>query len=87
MKLLSVAGYTRKEQIKNTKIKEKRNIFNLNNKILKSRSQWQYHILRMEHKTYSGKNNVNTAPQKKTKHRAPTVKWRGQHAHQEGGTD
>lgn len=27
---------------------EERNIFNLNNKILRFRSQWKYHVLRME---------------------------------------
>jgi hypothetical protein len=41
---LSAAGYSRKDQIRNTKIREELNIFNLNNKILKSRSQWKYHM-------------------------------------------
>jgi hypothetical protein len=41
----SVAAYTRKNQIRTTKIREELNIFNLNNAILKSRSQWNYHIL------------------------------------------
>jgi hypothetical protein len=36
--LRSVAGYTRKDQIINTKIREELNIFNLNAKIIKSRS-------------------------------------------------
>jgi hypothetical protein len=40
-----VAGYTRKDQIRNTRIGEKLNIFNASNKILKSRSQWKYHVL------------------------------------------
>jgi hypothetical protein len=45
MKLLwSVAGYTRKDQIGNTKIREELNIFNLNNKTLISRSKWKYHM-------------------------------------------
>jgi hypothetical protein len=36
----SVAGYTMKDQIGNTKIREELNIFNLNNKTLISRSKW-----------------------------------------------
>jgi hypothetical protein len=36
--LRSMAGYTRKEQIRNTRIREELAIFNINNKILKSRS-------------------------------------------------
>jgi hypothetical protein len=36
----SVAGYTRKDQTGNTKIREELNILNLNNKILISRSKW-----------------------------------------------
>jgi hypothetical protein len=36
--LRSVAGSTRKDQIRNTKIKEEVNIFNLNAKIIKSRA-------------------------------------------------
>jgi hypothetical protein len=46
--LRSAAGYTRKDQIRNTKIREKLNIFNPNNKIRKSRSQWKYHVQQME---------------------------------------
>jgi hypothetical protein len=46
--LRSVAGYTRKDQITNTKIREKLNIFNLNAKIIKSRSQWKHQMQRME---------------------------------------
>jgi hypothetical protein len=38
--LWSVVGYTRKDQIRNKKIREKVNIFNPNKKILKSRSHW-----------------------------------------------
>jgi hypothetical protein len=34
----SVAGYTRKDQKRNTKIREELNIFNLNAKIIKSKS-------------------------------------------------
>jgi hypothetical protein len=48
--LRSVAGYTRKDQIRSTKIREELNMFNVNNKILKSKSQWKYHFLGMEHR-------------------------------------
>jgi hypothetical protein len=44
----SVAGYIRKGQIRNTKIREELNIFNLNNKIIKYISQWKYQVQRME---------------------------------------
>jgi hypothetical protein len=37
--LWRAAGYTRKNQIRNTKIREKFNTFNLNNKTLKSGSR------------------------------------------------
>jgi hypothetical protein len=46
--LRSVAGYIRKDQIENTKIREELNIFNLNAKSIKSRSQWKNHVQRME---------------------------------------
>jgi hypothetical protein len=46
--LRSVAGYKRIEQIRNSKIWEELNIFNLNYKILNFRSQWKNHVLRME---------------------------------------
>jgi hypothetical protein len=49
MKLLrSVAGYIWKDQIRNTKIREELDIFILNTKIIKSRSQWKNHKQRME---------------------------------------
>jgi hypothetical protein len=48
--LRCVAGYTRKDQVRNTKIREELNIFNLNSKILKSRSQWKYHMQQLEDK-------------------------------------
>jgi hypothetical protein len=48
--LRSVACYRRKYQIR-----EELNILNLNNKILKSRLQWKYHVLRMEDKLISKK--------------------------------
>jgi hypothetical protein len=40
----SVACYTMKNHIRNIKIMEELNIFNLNNKILKLRSDWKYHV-------------------------------------------
>jgi hypothetical protein len=40
---LSVAGYTKKDLIRNVNLGEE-----LSNTILKSRSQWKYHVLRME---------------------------------------
>jgi hypothetical protein len=67
----SVAGYARKDQIRNTTIKEDLNIFNLNNTILKTRSQWK--IL-----TYNPKRRRNTG--------RPQLRWRDQHNFQEDGT-
>jgi hypothetical protein len=84
--LRSVAGYTRKSQIRHTKIREERNIFNINNKIIKSRSQWKYHVQRMEDRripkkirTYSPKSKPNIGRQQ--------LRWRDQHTLQEVGTD
>jgi hypothetical protein len=39
--LRSAEGYAREDNIRNTKIREELNIFNLNAKIIKSRSQWK----------------------------------------------
>jgi hypothetical protein len=46
--LRRVIGCTRKNQIRYTKIRQKLNIFNLNNNILKSKSRWKYYVQRME---------------------------------------
>jgi hypothetical protein len=46
--LRSVAGYKRIDKIRNSKIREELNIFNLNGKILNFTSQWQNHVLRVE---------------------------------------
>jgi hypothetical protein len=44
----SVVGYTRKDQVRSTEIREELDICNLNNKVLKSRSGWKYHFLQVE---------------------------------------
>jgi hypothetical protein len=41
--LRSVKGYTRKDQIRKTKIMQEPNVSNLSNKILKSGSWWKYY--------------------------------------------
>jgi hypothetical protein len=46
--LRSVTGYTRKDQMRNTEIIKELNFFNLNAKIIKSRSQWKYHVQRIK---------------------------------------
>jgi hypothetical protein len=46
--LQSAASYTRRDQIRCTKIREELNIFTLNGKIIKSTSQWKYHVQQME---------------------------------------
>jgi hypothetical protein len=40
----------RTDEIRNIKIREELNIYNLNAKIIKSRSQWKYHVHRMEYR-------------------------------------
>jgi hypothetical protein len=45
----SVAGHARKDQI-NINIRELLKFFYMNNKILKSRSKWKHHVLRMENR-------------------------------------
>jgi hypothetical protein len=84
--LRSVAGDTRKDRIRNTKIKEELSIFNLNDKIIKSRSHWRYHVHRMEGRrtpekilTYDRKRKGNIG--------RPQLRWRYQHTLQENGTD
>lgn len=46
--LRSVAGYTRKDKLRNPNIREGLNIYDMNTKITKSRSQWNYHMQRMK---------------------------------------
>jgi hypothetical protein len=65
-----VAGYTRKDQVRNTKIGEELNIFNLNNKVLKSRS----------HATTGrriSKKILTCNPKRRKNIKTPTVKTEG----------
>jgi hypothetical protein len=39
---------TQGRQVKHPKIREELNVFNLNTKIIKSRSRWKYNVQRME---------------------------------------
>jgi hypothetical protein len=84
--LRSVAGYTRKDQIKDTKIKEELNISKLNAKIIKSRSQWKYHVQRMEARRIP-KKILTYNPKRKRNIGRPQLRWRDQHTLQEDGTD
>jgi hypothetical protein len=78
--LRSVAGYTRKDQIRNTKIREELNIFNINAKIIKSRSQWKYyHVQRMEGRRILKKILTYNLKRKRNIGR-PLLRWRDQHA-------
>jgi hypothetical protein len=43
-----VSGYARKGQVRSTKIRQGLNVFNVNNKTLKSKSHKEYHTLLME---------------------------------------
>jgi hypothetical protein len=63
--LRRVAGYTRKGQIRNTKIKEELNIFNLNTKIIKSRSQWKCNS---QQKKMDSEENFNIESKSELKH-------------------
>jgi hypothetical protein len=78
-------SYTRKDQIGTIIIREELNTFNLNNKILKSRSQWKYRVQRMEDKLIPKK--ILTQTKKKIKHRTSTVKMEGPAYSSENGTD
>jgi hypothetical protein len=85
MKFLSiVAGNTRKVQI-STKIREELNILNLNAKIIKSRSQWKYHVPRMEDRRIP-KKILTSNPKRKRKIGYPQLRWRDQYNLQEDGT-
>jgi hypothetical protein len=84
--LRSVAGYTRKDRIRNTQIRGKLNIFHLNNNILKSKSQWKYHVQRMEDRRIP-KKILTYNPKRKRNVGRPQLRWRDQHTLQEDGTD
>jgi hypothetical protein len=58
----------------NIKIMEELDIFNLDNKILKSRSQWkyEYQVQKMEDRQVL-KKILTYSPKRKTKHRTPTI--------------
>jgi hypothetical protein len=84
--LRSVAGYRNKGQIRNTKIREELNIFNLNDKILKSRSQWKYHVQRMED-TRIPKKILTYTPKRRRNIGRPQLQWRDQHTLQGDRTD
>jgi hypothetical protein len=87
MKILrSVAGYIRKNQIQNIKIREELNIFNLNAKSIKSRSQWKNHVQRMEDRRIP-KKILTYNPRKKRNIGRPQLRCRDQHTLQENGTD
>jgi hypothetical protein len=84
--LRNVAGYTTKDQIRYTKIREELNIFILNNNILKSRTQWKYHVqLKQDGRilnkilTYSPKIRRNIG--------RPGLRWMEQRTLREYGTD
>jgi hypothetical protein len=46
--LRNVAGYTLKDQIRNTVIRNELKIFSVNNRIKKNRLNWIHHVGRME---------------------------------------
>jgi hypothetical protein len=84
--LRNVAGCAGKDQIGNTKIMEELNIFSPNSKILKSRSQWKYHVLRMENRRIPKKILAHN-PKRLRNVGRPQSRWKDQHSLQEDGTD
>jgi hypothetical protein len=78
--LRCVAGCTKKDQIRNTKIMEELNIFYLNNKILKFSLQWKYHVQRM--KDWRIPKKIVTCILG-----CPQLSWGDLYALQEDGTD
>jgi hypothetical protein len=85
--LRSIAVYTRKDQIGNTKIREELKIFNLKNTILKSRSsgnitcnEWKTgRQIPMKILTCNAKRERNIG--------RPPLRWRNQYNFQGDGTD
>jgi hypothetical protein len=84
--LRNVAGYRRRDEIRNTKIRDELNIFNLNNKILKSGSSWKHHVLRMENRRIP-KKILKYNPKMRRNIGRLLSKWRDQHALKEAETD
>jgi hypothetical protein len=80
----NVADYTMNNQIRNTKVREELNIFNLNAKIIKSISQWVHHMQRMKDEF---RRNFIIQPKRKRKLGSSQLRWRDQHTLQENGTD
>jgi hypothetical protein len=70
---MSVAGYTKMDKMGNIKIRRKLNILNVNNNILKSRSQWKNHVLQMEDRQILKADFIIFCSNKK-KHEMHTVK-------------
>jgi hypothetical protein len=81
MKFLTAADYTRKHQIRNTKIREELNIFKLIINILKSRSQWN------GRETTYEENCLTYNPVRRINIRLAQVVLRDQHIFQQAGTD
>jgi hypothetical protein len=67
----SAAGYIRKDQMRNTKIREDLNVFNLNQNF-KIQSQWKYYVLRMEDTRIPKK--ILSYNAKRRRNRVPTIK-------------
>jgi hypothetical protein len=87
MKLFrNIADYTKKEQVRNTKIREELSIFIQNAKTIKSRSQWNYHAHRMEDSRIA-KEVVTYDPKRRGSIGRLQLRWRDQPALQEVGTD
>jgi hypothetical protein len=84
--LRTVAGYTRNNQIRNTKIRGELTIFNLSKKILRPRSQWKYHVTRMENRRIPRKILTYNPIRIRNKGRQ-NLRWKDQHNLQEDGTD
>jgi hypothetical protein len=76
--LKNVAGYIGKDQIRSTKIREELNIFNLNAKVIKSKSTWLYHVQRMEEKRIPKKVPSYNRKRKRNMGCSP-LRWRDQH--------
>jgi hypothetical protein len=81
--LRNTTGYTRKDQLRDTRIREWLNSFILNNKIIKSISQWKYHTLRMEHRRIP-KKILTYTPKRRWNIDRPQLRQRDQHTLQRG---